>query len=68
MQKVLRCECGFEVCTSDDAELVAEVQRHALTTHGMRFSPDDVLRLARRVDPEEQAGSEAEPLTTPTDP
>jgi predicted small metal-binding protein len=68
MQKVLRCDCGYEVRTGDDAELVAQVQRHALTVHGMRFSPDDVLRLANRAEHDERTGSEARPITTPTDP
>jgi len=45
---VLRCDCGFEVHVDGEAELVAEVQRHALEAHGMRFSPEEVLQLARR--------------------
>jgi predicted small metal-binding protein len=45
---VLRCDCGFEVHADGEAELVAEVQRHALEAHGMRFSPEEVLQLAGR--------------------
>jgi predicted small metal-binding protein len=43
---VLQCDCGFEVRADDEAELVSRVQRHAFEAHGMRFSPEDVLRLA----------------------
>lgn len=50
MDKLLHCECGFEVYADDEAELVARVQRHALEAHGMQFSPEDVLRLAFRVE------------------
>jgi len=50
MEKVLRCECGFEVHADEEAELVARVQRHALEAHGMRFSPHEVLRLAFRAE------------------
>lgn len=48
MQTVLQCDCGFEVHAEDEAELVAEVQRHALEAHGMQFSSDEVLQLALR--------------------
>jgi hypothetical protein len=50
MQNVLRCECGFEVHADEEAELIAQVQRHALEVHGMRFSPHEVLRLAFRAE------------------
>jgi predicted small metal-binding protein len=50
MGKVLRCECGFEVHADEEAALVARVQRHALEAHGMRFSPQEVLRLAFRAE------------------
>lgn len=45
-KNVLHCECGFEVRADDEAELIAQVQRHALEAHGMRFSPEEVLQLA----------------------
>ena len=41
MEKVLHCECGFEVHADDEAKLVAQVQRHALEAHGMQFSPEE---------------------------
>jgi predicted small metal-binding protein len=50
MDKVLRCDCGFEVHADDEAELVAQVQRHALRAHGMQFSPEEVLQLAFRTE------------------
>jgi predicted small metal-binding protein len=49
-KNVLHCECGFEVRADDEAELIAQVQRHALEAHGMRFSPEEVLRLASGVE------------------
>jgi predicted small metal-binding protein len=50
--KVLRCDCGFEVRANDEAELVAQVQRHALSAHAMQFSPEEVLQLAIRAEDE----------------
>ena len=50
MEKVLRCDCGFEVHADDEAELVAEVRRHALGEHGMQLSREEVLQLASRTD------------------
>ena len=50
MEKVLQCDCGFEVHADDEAQLVAQVQRHALEAHGMQFSPDEVLQLAFRAE------------------
>jgi predicted small metal-binding protein len=50
MENVLRCDCGFEVRADDQADFVAEVQRHALEAHGMRFSPEEVLQLAFRAE------------------
>jgi predicted small metal-binding protein len=50
MDKVLHCDCGFEVHADDETELVAQVQRHALGVHGMRFSPEEVLQLAFRAE------------------
>lgn len=50
MEKVLHCDCGFEVQADDEAELVARVQRHALEAHGMQFSPEEALQLAFRAE------------------
>ena len=45
MDKVLRCDCGFEARAADEEGLVAEVQRHAREAHGMALSHDDALLL-----------------------
>ena len=50
MEKLLRCDCGFEVHADGEAELVAGVRRHALKVHGMELSPDEVLQLAFRAE------------------
>ena len=42
MERLLRCDCGFEVRADDDAAFVAGVQRHAFEAHGMRLTPDHV--------------------------
>ena len=47
VDKVLRCECGFEAIGSTDADLVAAAQRHARAAHGLDVSADLVLALAR---------------------
>jgi hypothetical protein len=60
MERLLRCDCGFEVWADDEAELVARVQRHALEVHGMRFTRDEVLRLAAPPDAGEATERPAE--------
>ena len=50
MEKLLRCDCGFEVHADDEAGLVAGVRRHALKVHGMQLSPEEVLQLAFRAE------------------
>ena len=55
MDKVLRCDCGFEVRAESEDDLVAGVQQHALAVHGMEFSPDEVLKLAFRAELDEPA-------------
>ena len=53
MDRVLRCDCGFEARAEDDDGLVVEVRRHAWEEHRMALSPDEALVLAARaeVDP-----------------
>ena len=41
--KVLSCECGYEVTSTDEAELVEEIRRHARHAHGIAFSVEDAL-------------------------
>jgi predicted small metal-binding protein len=55
MDKVLRCDCGFEVNAGDEAGLVDGVRRHALEAHGMHLSPEEVLQLAFRAELDEAA-------------
>ena len=50
MEKLLRCDCGFEVHADDEAELVAGVRQHALKAHGMQLSAEEVLQLALRAE------------------
>lgn len=45
---MLQCDCGFEACAEDEAELIAQVQRHAVEAHGMALSPEQALVLAFR--------------------
>lgn len=49
MRKVLRCDCGYEVSANTDEELVVGVRRHALDAHGMKFTAEDALLVAFRV-------------------
>lgn len=58
METVLHCDCGFEVRSDDEVELVARAQRHALEAHGMPLSRNDVLRLAVRAERGEATGQQ----------
>ena len=46
--KVLTCECGYEVTATDEAELVEEIRRHARDAHGIAFSVEDALLVVLR--------------------
>ena len=46
--KVTYCDCGFEASGSDEAELVSEIRRHALSAHGIAFSFEDALLVVLR--------------------
>jgi predicted small metal-binding protein len=48
MEKLLRCDCGFEVRADDEQELVAAVQSHAWTRHAMTLTREQVLVLLLR--------------------
>ena len=50
METVLQCDCGYEVRAHDEAELIARVQQHALETHGLAFTPDEVVEVAFRAE------------------
>jgi predicted small metal-binding protein len=57
--QALRCECGYEVRTSDEAARVEEVRRHASATHGIDLSADVALDVVRRA----TARAEQQPLS-----
>jgi Protein of unknown function (DUF1059) len=57
MEKVLRCDCGFEAHARDEDGLIAEVQRHAREAHGMALTPDQALLLAFRAELDSTAPS-----------
>jgi predicted small metal-binding protein len=46
--KVLSCECGYEVTATDEAELVEEIRSHARDAHGIAFSVEDALLVVLR--------------------
>jgi hypothetical protein len=49
MERVLRCDCGYEVLGKTDEELVVGIRRHALEAHGMEFTSEEALLVAFRV-------------------
>jgi hypothetical protein len=50
VEKVLRCDCGFEACGEHEDDLVAAVQSHAREAHGMALSRRDALLLTFRAE------------------
>jgi predicted small metal-binding protein len=46
--KVLSCDCGYEVTATGEAELVAQIRRHARLAHGIAFSVEDALLVVLR--------------------
>jgi predicted small metal-binding protein len=57
MEKLLRCDCGYEVHAEDDEALVARAREHARTAHRMEFTPEQLLRLATRTESHESERS-----------
>ena len=57
--KALRCDCGYEVRADDDDAFVAAIRRHAWEGHGIEFSVELALEVARRA---RQAPSEHDEL------
>ncbi len=45
--KTLRCDCGYEVRASDDVAFLDEIRRHAREAHGIEFSLEFALNVAR---------------------
>ena len=56
--KALRCDCGYQVRANDDA-FVAAIRRHACEAHGIEFSVELALEVARSA---RQAPSEHDQL------
>lgn len=48
-ERVLRCDCGYEVSADTDEELVVGIRRHALDAHGMELTAEDALLVAFRL-------------------
>jgi len=48
LEKVLRCDCGFEARAEDEHGLVPQVRRHAREAHGMALSEEQALLLTFR--------------------
>jgi predicted small metal-binding protein len=42
MRKVVRCACGMEIRSEDEAELIRLVQAHARDAHEMKLTDDQV--------------------------
>ena len=57
--KVLSCDCGYEVTATDEAELVEGIRRHARDAHGIAFSVEEALLVGLR--------SELEPFRVSTE-
>jgi Protein of unknown function (DUF1059) len=68
LEKVVRCDCGFEARAGHEHRLVAEVQRHALEAHGMALSSKQALLLAFRAELNETTPLWAFIRRTATDP
>jgi predicted small metal-binding protein len=47
VQRVIRCDCGFEATGISDDDLVPVAQAHARAAHDTEVSADMVLALAR---------------------
>ena len=46
--KPLRCDCGYEVRASNEDVCVDSIRRHAREAHGIEFSVELALEVARR--------------------
>ncbi len=55
--KVLSCDCGYQVTATDEAELVEEIRRHARDAHGIAFSVEDALLVVFRSELQPSEGS-----------
>jgi predicted small metal-binding protein len=48
--KAVRCDCGYEVRADDDGAFVEAIRKHAWEAHGIEFSLDLALDVARRAE------------------
>jgi predicted small metal-binding protein len=48
MRKRVSCDCGWVFEGEDDAELIAAVQDHGRTRHGMDVTAEQALAMAQR--------------------
>ena len=48
--KALRCDCGYEVRADDDGAFVEAIRKHAWEAHGIEFSLELALDVARRAE------------------
>lgn len=46
MDKVIRCDCGFEAFGASDDELVTSAQAHASQAHDVDLAAEVILALA----------------------
>jgi predicted small metal-binding protein len=46
--KVLSCDCGYEVRSTDETGLIEEIRRHARDAHGIVFSVEEALLVVLR--------------------
>jgi hypothetical protein len=60
LEKLVRCDCGFEARAEHEHRLVAEVQRHAWEAHGMALSSEQALLLAFRAELSQKAWPRAQ--------
>ena len=47
VQRVIRCDCGFEASAVTDDELVTKAQGHARRVHDVELAAELILALAR---------------------
>jgi predicted small metal-binding protein len=49
MTKIVRCTCGVELRSADEADLIARVQRHAADAHDLALT-DEQVRAMMEID------------------
>ncbi len=46
MERLIRCDCGHVVRSSDESEVLARARRHAAEAHGIDFTLEQARSLA----------------------